>query len=144
VLIFLYDKIENLFRDLDYISVMTYDNAGTWSGKTDMHSGFEFSKSAVEYYKNQGIPKEKLLMGLAFYGRTFTLQDPDNHKLGAPITKEGMKFPSGEDANAYYWEICDMVKHHGWRKEHANGEHDPYVYHGDQWIGYDDPDQIYQ
>ncbi|CAG2177940.1 unnamed protein product, partial [Oppiella nova] len=70
---------------LDYISVMTYDEAGTWEGKTGHHSKYSFCISASQYYVNKGIPKEKVLMGVPFYGHTFKLQDKNKHGIGAPI-----------------------------------------------------------
>jgi len=125
---------------------MTYDNHGSWDKKTGHHSTFEDSKAALEYYHAKGIPKEKLLIGVPFYGRTFTLKDPKIHGIGAPITGEGAKMPSGEDGNANYWEICVNVKTHGWVKVLADAKqgHDPYAYHQNQWVGYDDPNQAYQ
>jgi len=128
---------------LDYISVMTYDGAGQWEHMTGHHSKFEACKASMLHYSSKGIPKEKLLIGVPFYGHTFTLKDKNQHQIGAPITGVG-HFPSNEGDNAFYWEICDKVKHQGWKKEQANNDHDPIAYSGDQWVGYDDPHQAYE
>ena len=37
-----------------------------------------------------GLPKEKINMGMALYGRGFTLDDPAQHGLYAPA-KDGIK-----------------------------------------------------
>ena len=42
---------------------------------------------AVNYWLSKGCPKEKLLMGLALYGRSFTYSGDKN--LGAPATGAG-------------------------------------------------------
>ena len=34
-----------------------------------------------------GMPKHKLIVGVPFYGRTYTLESKDNHGLRAPIKK---------------------------------------------------------
>ena len=76
-------------------NLMTYDEAGTWEGKTGHHSKYSFCISGSQYYVNKGIPKEKVLMGVPFYGHTFKLQDKNKHGIGAPIAGEG-KTPHGE------------------------------------------------
>jgi chitinase len=128
---------------LDYINVMTYDAAGSWDHKTGHHSGYQMCIDVMNYFHNKGIAKEKLLMGVPFYGVTFTLKDNNQHKIGAPTTGDG-HFPSNEGNNAFYWEVCDMVKHQGWHKELAHNGHDPIAYHNNQWVGYDDPNQAFQ
>ena len=42
---------------------------------------------AVNYWLSQGCPKEKLLVGLSLYGRSFTYSG--NKNLGAPNTGPG-------------------------------------------------------
>jgi len=121
---------------------MTYDNRGA-DNKTNHHSSFEDSKASVQYYHTKGVPKEKLLIGVPFYGHTFTLKDPKSHGIGASTIGKGAKLESGDPGSAYYWEICLNVKNHSWIKEQVNG-HDPYAYHQNQWVGYDDPNQAYQ
>ncbi|CAG2111576.1 unnamed protein product [Medioppia subpectinata] len=128
---------------LDYISVMTYDEAGTWEGKTGHHSKFSFCKSGSEYYVNKGIPKEKVLMGVPFYGHTFKLADKNKHYIGAPIAGEG-RTPHGEGDNAFYSEMCDLIKNKGWAKEDPDQGHDPISYHELTWVGYDDPYAAYE
>lgn len=122
-------------RNLDYISVMTYDNAGSYDGKTGHHSGYAYSTSTLEFFHNKGIDKEKLLIGIPFYGKEFTLKDTSNHKIGAPIT--------GEDTDVDYVNVCGLVKNSNYTKEQTSSGHDPIAYHGNKWIGYDDPNQAY-
>ncbi|XP_054155291.1 probable chitinase 10 [Oppia nitens] len=123
---------------LDYISVMTYDEAGVWEHMTGHHSKFTFCISASQYYVNKGIPKEKVLMGIPFYGHTFKLADKNKHYIGAPITGEG-RTPHGEGDNAWYSEMCELVKKEHWTKETPDDGHDPIAYHDYLWVGYDDP-----
>lgn len=43
----------------------------------------------MNYWKNNGAPAEKLLVGFPTYGNTFTLSNPANHGIGAPISGAG-------------------------------------------------------
>lgn len=117
---------------------MTYDEAGAWDHRTGHHSKFSFCLSAVQYFVTHGIPKEKVLMGVPFYGHTFKLSDKTKHGVGAPIEGEG-RSPHGEGDNVFYREACDLVKHQNWTKEQSDNGHDPIAYHDLLWIGYDDP-----
>lgn len=62
---------DSAFHLLDYLNVMTYDYAGTWEKHVLHNSGMDMSKATMEYYVGRGIPKEKLVIGAAFYGKSF-------------------------------------------------------------------------
>ncbi len=69
-------------------------------------------------------------MGVPFYGISFTLKDPNQHVIGAPVSASGAE---------QYQKICTDVK----KKEYIN----PYgsiAYKGNQWVGYDDSNRIMQ
>lgn len=53
----------DVFPLVDFINLMTYD-----MGAPD-HSTLDDSMQAVELWANQGMPREKLLIGIPFYGR---------------------------------------------------------------------------
>ncbi|CAG2178943.1 unnamed protein product, partial [Oppiella nova] len=75
---------------LDYMSVMTYDFvAATWSSTTGHHTSFDGCVSAVEFYVNKGMPKNKIVMGVPAYAHTFTLQSADQHGMNAPVVGVG-------------------------------------------------------
>ena len=81
------------------------------------------------------MPSQKILLGLATYGRSFKLEDPDSNGLGAPASGAG-------DAGEYTleagflssYEICTM----GLTVVEETEVEAPYGYTGDQWVGYDD------
>lgn len=64
---------------------------------------------AVDYWLSKGTPKEKLILGLATYGRSFRLQDENNFGVGAPATRAG---PQGkyvaEDGFLPYYDVCSF------------------------------------
>lgn len=78
---------------------------------------------------------------MAFYGRTYTLGSPDNHGLHAPVKKwdtNGGKpgLYTNESGFLSYFEICQDEE--GWTKEFDSVGMCPYMFKGNQWIGYED------
>ena len=45
--------------------------------------------STVDFWKKNGFPSEKLLLGVESYARSFTLYKQRSHDLGSTIFKEG-------------------------------------------------------
>lgn len=74
---------------LDYITIMTYDKTGTWSTSEGPHAPYEYFTGASITAINLGIPNEKIIPGIPFYGRVF---------------------PSGKPANSYIIAYSDIVK----------------------------------
>ncbi len=51
---------------------MAYDATGPWNpNKPGPHSSLEFAKSSTSYWLGRGLPKEKAVLGLPFYGYGF-------------------------------------------------------------------------
>jgi len=59
------------FKLLDYLNCMTYDYMGTWEKAVIPNSGMDMSDSTMRYFVGRGVPKGKLVMGAAFYGKSF-------------------------------------------------------------------------
>lgn len=74
-------------RIVDQVGVMNYDYAGPWSQTTGFvaplfsgrHTGS--IESSIASYKARGVPESKLLMGLPFYGYSWTAVDSANNGL---------------------------------------------------------------
>jgi chitinase len=94
------DQVENLkpadaHSYVDWINVMAYDFRGAWSPLTgflaplydpqrnDPHSneGRGSAHAAIEAYLAAGVPPDKLLLGVPFYGRGWEGVPPNNHGL---------------------------------------------------------------
>ena len=77
-------------RIVDQVGVMNYDYAGPWNQTTGFlaplfaarHSGS--IESSIAHYKAVGVPPFKLLMGLPFYGYSWTAVAADNNGLFQP------------------------------------------------------------
>lgn len=78
-------EIPEITKVLDYISLMTYDMRGAWS-PAGHHTALYGSPSAdetVRLFHEAGVPKEKLMIGAAFYSRRWTnIPEGGTHGLG--------------------------------------------------------------
>lgn len=94
-----------------------------------------------ELWHTLGCPKHKLIVGMAFYGRTYTLGSPDNHGLHAPVKKwdtNGGKpgLFTNESGFMSYFEFCQEEE--TWTKEYDKIGECPFAYKANQWVGYED------
>lgn len=62
----------SVFQHFDFINIMAYDGAGYWAPNVPgQHSSLAFAKSNTQYWLNRGLPKEKAVLGVPFYGYGF-------------------------------------------------------------------------
>ncbi|ATB41028.1 hypothetical protein CYFUS_006490 [Cystobacter fuscus] len=62
-----YGMSDTTLRSFDFITVMSYDNAGTWTGAGE-HSSYAQAQTALAFYTNKGVSKDKIVLGVPFYG----------------------------------------------------------------------------
>lgn len=86
---------------LDFINLMAYDFHGKWERETGHNaplyapsSDSEWRKqlsvdNAAKLWVKLGTPKEKLIIGMPTYGRTFTLTNTAKHGPNSPATGGG-------------------------------------------------------
>ncbi|KAG5669845.1 hypothetical protein PVAND_000136 [Polypedilum vanderplanki] len=140
--------IGNIIPQVDFINLMTYDLHGSWDHKTGINSPLYSNdqlsvNDCVKFWLSQGCPKEKLILGISLYGRSFTLANQNNHGIGQSAWNgRGGKFVPGEAGFLPYNEICTNVKFNGWTRVFDQSQKAPYSYKGDQWVGYDDLESI--
>ncbi|KAK3588540.1 hypothetical protein CHS0354_028957 [Potamilus streckersoni] len=148
-------EIPEMSRYFDFINLMTYDLHGAWEDHTG-HNSPLYSRSgetgnetylnldwASRYWVQHGAPKEKLIIGVPLYARTFKLP------YGATDTSIGAKAAGAGQAGEYtreggflaYYEICQLLKNGG-QKYYVTEQKVPYMVKGDLWAGYDDPDSL--
>uniref|UniRef100_H3B2Q9 GH18 domain-containing protein n=1 Tax=Latimeria chalumnae TaxID=7897 RepID=H3B2Q9_LATCH len=141
-------EIAAVSKYLDFISVMTYDFHGSWESFTGHNSPlYNGSKDhgdavyfninyAMKYWKDNGAPAEKLLVGFPTYGRTFHLASSSNTGVGAPTTGPASAGPYTREAGFWSsYEICVFLQ--GANKEWIADQKVPYAYKGNEWVGYD-------
>uniref|UniRef100_A0A8B9D5G7 chitinase n=1 Tax=Anser cygnoides TaxID=8845 RepID=A0A8B9D5G7_ANSCY len=142
-------EIAELGKYLDYFHVMTYDFHGSWDGKTGENSPLYKSPVdtgdliyfnvdyAMNYWKSNGAPAEKLLVGFPTYGHNFILQNPSDTAVGALTSGPGPAGPYTRQAGLLaYYEICTFLDS-GATQAWDAPQDVPYAYKGNEWVGYD-------
>ncbi len=63
---------DSVFAHFDFVNIMAYDGAGYWSPNAPgQHSSLEFAKENTVYWLKRGLPKDKAVLGVPFYGYGF-------------------------------------------------------------------------
>ncbi|KAJ8400203.1 hypothetical protein AAFF_G00398970 [Aldrovandia affinis] len=140
-------EIAEISKYLDFINVMTFDFHGSWESFTGHHSplyrgsqdqGHLMSANidfAMKYWRDQGAPVEKLHLGFATFGRSFTLASADQG-LGAPTRGASSAGPYTQEMGSWsYYEICSFLQ--GTTVQWIEEQKVPYAAKGDQWVGFD-------
>uniref|UniRef100_A0A4W2HY15 GH18 domain-containing protein n=1 Tax=Bos indicus x Bos taurus TaxID=30522 RepID=A0A4W2HY15_BOBOX len=127
-------EIAEIGKLLDFISMMTYDFHGGWDPCTGHNSPLHVGSKdqgnmryfnceyAMKYWRDNGVPSEKLIMGFPTYGRTFRLT--------------GSSGPYTHEAGFWaYYEICTFLSEatNAWIEDQKV----PYAYKDTEWVGYD-------
>lgn len=87
-------EIKKIVDLVDFINLIAYDLHGSWESVTGFHTALYARKDqsdqtknvnwAVGYWLQNGCPREKLILGLAFYGRGYKLVNPMVNEIGSP------------------------------------------------------------
>ncbi|XP_040060489.1 acidic mammalian chitinase [Gasterosteus aculeatus] len=141
-------QIAQIGSVLDYFHVMTYDFHGSWEhnvgensplykGPSDQGSMIYFNVNyAMNYWKSNGAPAEKLLVGFPTYGHTFRLASSDT-SVGAPASGPGAAGPFTRQSGFWaYYEICTFLKQ-GATQAWDAPQMVPYAFKQGTWVGYD-------
>lgn len=129
---------------VDWINLMTYDlrvykpfypftgfNGATYPKK---NQGYYFSTlnvaSAAYLWHNLGMDKDKIVIGVPTYARSYILFLPSLNYVGAPALREGNLYSFGD--------VCDILMKNGTVKVFDDEAMVPFAYNDDLWISYED------
>ncbi|CAH1956234.1 unnamed protein product [Acanthoscelides obtectus] len=128
--------IQDIARSVDYVYLMAYDHVSASSPKTDLSAPMSEFTKAVNLWLENGLPADKLFLGIPFYGRSFILEDPTKNGIGAPVTGPGDPGAfSGEHGFLAYYEILGELMVGEYETKEEDGT--IYSYNEDLWITYD-------
>ncbi|KAK7915797.1 hypothetical protein WMY93_011558 [Mugilogobius chulae] len=137
-------EVAEVAKLLDFLNVMTYDLRGAWDRVTGHNSPLFRSSAdteeyiyynvdfAMKYWRDQGAPQEKLLVGMATYGRTFRTATSD-HNVGAPANGPAHAGTYTREAGFWsYYEICLFLR--GGSLNWIDDQKVPYAIQGHDWV----------
>jgi len=148
--------IGKLDNSLDFFNLLTYDYHSAHEPAVNHHaplyrpeewSEFDYRKdlnidATIKFYVQNGASRNKLVLGIPTYGRSYTLANFDAYDIDSPATGPGEAgADTKEDGYLAYYEICEKIIDDGWQMETMYpGIMGPYAHSGNQWVGFDDVD----
>lgn len=156
-------EIAEIDKYLDFINLMAYDLHGAWDNVTGHNAPLykhDFDKDktlnidhAVKVWLT-GVPKEKLILGLSSYGRSFKIKPGFEScpLVDTPNDGAGTKgIYTREDGFLSYYEVCDKIKKDHWSYVWIESQKVPFAYTNElydnthsqmEWVGFDDVKSI--
>lgn len=98
----------------------------------------------VNYLLRSDFPKEKIIVGIELYARTYTIYQTNSSILGSTVKKEGKQGKYTQiNGILSYFEICELSQNQNWTYNWLNEEQVPYLFDGnDQIAFFEDWDSI--
>jgi len=127
----------------NWINLMTYDIHGSWDVKFGTgvlpHTAIPEVNTAVNMLLKAGVKIGKINLGIGFYGRSFTLSDPNCKVAGCPMSGGGTKGPcTGGVGFLSYGEIDYLIQSKGLTPKYNSTSKTMTLVYENQWIGYED------
>ncbi|EEU35524.1 uncharacterized protein NECHADRAFT_106591 [Fusarium vanettenii 77-13-4] len=138
--------IKNLQRSIDWFNIMSYDIHGSWDIDNEhtgpwvnSHTNLTEIQDALDLLWRNDIKPEKVVMGMSFYSRSFTLSDPKCTKPGCRVASGGNPGKcSGTTGVLLHPEIQDIIKENKLSPTLHRDASYKAVSWGDQWVSFDD------
>ncbi len=136
------DKVAAL---CDYVQLMTYDMRSGFCREAGHHTSLYHTvgdsqrigtRTTVDLFAAAGVPKNKLVIGCAFYSRRWD---------GVPCANRGLlqQAQTVGQFGAGYAELArDYIDQNGWTRYWDDDAKAPFLFNGASLISYDDPDSL--
>jgi chitinase len=152
------DKVNNIepakvAATVDWINLMTYDYNGNWNNYTGHNAPLSkptgypgpaglYAQATVDNYLANGVPASKLVLGVPFYGRSWSNVPSTNNGLYA----SGTTGPGTWEAGMLdYQDIAvNYLTNSGYAKLRDDSAQVPYLYNKTKgvFVSYDDPASV--
>lgn len=138
-------EMEKVAAICDYVQLMTYDMRSGFCTEAGHHTSLyhtagdsqEIStETTVRMFEKAGVPREKIVIGAAFYSRRWG---------GVPDTDRGLLQQAqtvGEYGPGYAELVREYIDKNGWVRHWDDEAKAPYLFNGNELISYDDPQSI--
>lgn len=136
---------ERMAEVLDYVCLMTYDLKCGFHALSGHHTALYSSTGdifrnscdqALRLFENAGFPKEKLLMGAAFYSRRWD-DVPDRYHGFLQLAKTGGGYGPNYDKLA-----DEYIDKNGYVRYWDDEAKAPFLFNGSTFISYDDEESL--
>lgn len=143
---FAHTEMDRLHPYLDWINIMSYDMYGSYTPTTGHHTALRCpaadpavpcTEAMVAEHLRAGIPPGKLVIGAAFFGKSWTGVRADNAGLRQPWEKYGTEI-------AYSTLARDFIGRNGFERRWDDEAKAPYLWNASSrtFVSYDDPDSL--
>ena len=135
----------------DGLKLMAYDYYGSWSSTTGHNANLYqnprepytsrwSTDQAVQVYLNAGVPPEKIILGVAFYGQAWRGVPQGNFANTPGLYQSRTAF-----VNTIAWSDIKssyLKSGAGYTRYWDDTAKAPFLYNGDRWVSYTDHEQI--
>jgi len=140
-------------RIVDSLKLMAYDYYGGWNQTTGHHAnlynnphdpawGGWSTDQALNEYLWAGVPANKIVLGVGFYGRSWQGVEPGSYEDTPGLFQPYKSLPF-EQGTISWTSIAGYLKPgSGFSRYWDDLAQAPYLYNGDIWISYTDEQQI--
>ena len=140
--------IKNLEGIIDWFNVMTYDLHGTWDSTdpaigaiVEAHTNLTEIDQTLDLLWRNNIDPAKVTLGLAYYGRSFTLSDPSCIVAGCPFSSGGNPGPcTANSGTLSFPEIQQVIAGGATVTLDTAAAVKVVTWDSNQWVSYDDAD----
>ena len=140
-------EVRKIAKYVNWVDVMAYNLRGPWRKQTGcptlMKGRNPTVSGAINRWLEEGMPPDKINLGMTTYGRTFRLRESKLHGIGdAAVGKGGRpgRYTKKRGILSYY-EIC-TTKWKYMTKASKSSCGTLFASYGRQWVAYDDPESI--
>ncbi|KAF2820809.1 glycoside hydrolase [Ophiobolus disseminans] len=142
--------LASLVKSVDWFNIMSYDLHGTWDQGNKWTGAFLNSHTnlteidlALDLLWRNNVDPSKVVMGLAFYGRTFSVTSESCKIPGCTYQSGGQRGKCSREVGILLnSEIDDLVKEHSVTPTLYKKETAKVATWGNQWVAYDDEETL--
>lgn len=146
-------EMDKVARIVDYIYVMTYDYGGgkdriehhTNLYSRDLGAGGSSADQSIRDFRAAGVPANKLVMGIAFYGKAWVAERTENNGLGQASVYGGQNQGPAKGQGGGYTKIKErMIGQNGYKKFWDKEAKAPYLFNSETrvFITYEDEKSV--
>lgn len=137
--------VGKLAKIVDWLNIMTYDLHGTWDQNdknigsvVNAHTNLTEIDQTLDLLWRNEVDPQKVVLGMGFYGRSFTLKDKSCSKPGCPFTIRGTKGACTNSSGTLSYSEIQAEIQRGATVEKDSDAAVKIVTLSDQWVSYDD------